>query len=79
MYVRTVRAPARANRTPGADPAPPLPGNATAFEALEIANHLVHVQPGCVPHPTRGPALLNQEPAIGSILVSLNLAIDPNS
>ena len=34
---RAVRPPARANRTPGADPAPPLPGNATAFEGLEVS------------------------------------------
>ena len=69
---RALRPPARANRAPVADPATPLPGHATAFEAfeaLEIANHLV--QPGCVPHPTRGPALLNQEPAIVSILPAL--------
>ena len=59
---RAVRPPARAKWIPGADPAPPLPGNATAFEGLEVANDFV--PPGCVPHPTRGPALLNQEPAV---------------
>ena len=66
---RALRPPARANRTPGADPAPPLPGNATAFEGLKVANDFV--QPGCAPPPTRGPALLNQEPAIVRIFKSL--------
>ena len=66
---RAVRPPARPNWTPGADPAPPLPGNATAFEGLKVANDFV--QPGCVPPPTRGPALLNQDQAIVSILPAL--------